>query len=492
MKKVFLFTLLFSAYFCSAQNYQCLQSGVKHYFINGNGYLRGIRIDSVKTYADSVVYYPFHTPRGSYNFPPPAPVLDPNGGSWLGKKVLALNDGTFIFDSYWNDSVIIKTQANIGDTWTFYSDTSSLWYKATIIGIDTMTILGTVDSIKKILVTAQNPSGIVTSDPLDSFQIFLSKNNGFVQVFDLYTFPYHKPDSIYRGGLDFYLDRSTCAYSIINSTYGGSPPNAAVTLFRLVDFINPNEQQLYNWNVGDIIKSDHEEGDPYHGPLITQLMDSVTDKVISGHNINFTISGSSPSCYSFYPCAVICKAGGYSFSDIIFPISDTLQMPEETNNHGNYVFYYPYDTNYCLQSPAYILVPQRYYPWGLGWIIADVTYKLGIGKTKFHYADGEPTYETDNLLAYNIDGINCGLPDKVNNISLMPNQLQLYPNPATTSITITSTEKINQITINNLIGQMLYNHEYNIEKVQVDVASLPNGIYFVKINGSEVRKFVKE
>ncbi len=217
MKKAFLFIFLFSAYFTNAQNYQCLQSGVKHYFINGNGYLRGIRIDSVKTFGSTTFYYPFHTRRGSYDGTPyTMPLLDSNGGSWLGKKVQQLSDGTFIFDSYWNDSVIIKTQANIGDSWILYSDTSNLWYKATLIGIDTMTVLGTVDSIKKILVTAQNPSGIVTSDPLDSFQIFLGKNHGFVQVFDLYTFPYHKPDSVYRVGLDFFLDRSTLTNVFVN------------------------------------------------------------------------------------------------------------------------------------------------------------------------------------------------------------------------------------------------------------------------------------
>ena len=52
--------------------------------------------------------------------------------------------------------------------------------------------------------------------------------------------------------------------------------------------------------------------------------------------------------------------------------------------------------------------------------------------------------------------------------------------------------KITQLTITNLIGQQVYTQEYNTETVQVNVAGLPNGIYFIKINGSEVRRFVKE
>jgi len=70
--------------------------------------------------------------------------------------------------------------------------------------------------------------------------------------------------------------------------------------------------------------------------------------------------------------------------------------------------------------------------------------------------------------------------------------LCIYPNPVTTELNITSFNKITQLTITNLIGQQVYTHVYNKESVQVNVARLPGGIYFVKINGSEVRRFVKE
>jgi hypothetical protein len=498
MKKALLTIILFYSYFCQAQNYQCLQSGVQHYFINGNGYLRGIRIESIKAISDTTVYYPFHTPRGSYSSAIPFvyPDLDPNGGSWLGKRVLQLSDGTFIFDSYWNDSVIVKTQASIGDSWGFYSDSSSLYYKATLVSKDTMTVLSSLDSVETIMINAYNGSGIVTSDPLDSFTIILSKNNGFVQVFDLYTFPYHLPDSAYTSGLDFFLDRSTCYYSNINSA-NGSSPDANITLFKLVNFINPTEQQLSNWDIGDIIESDNELGIPIYSTVtVTRLDDTVVDKTVSGDLINYTISGSTyncPSSFTSYPCSLICKAGMYSFSDLVYPLMDTFEMPEEASYHGNYLFYYPTDSNYCSQSPAYISVPQSYYPWGLGWTIENISYKLGIGKTIYHYADGNPTYETDRLLYYNIAGISCGtpLPTRLNNVSVPSNQIDIYPNPATTELTITASDMITSLSINNLLGQTVYSEECNMQQVQVDVSSLPAGMYFVKINGSEVRKFCK-
>jgi len=68
----------------------------------------------------------------------------------------------------------------------------------------------------------------------------------------------------------------------------------------------------------------------------------------------------------------------------------------------------------------------------------------------------------------------------------------IYPNPATSELTITSYSKIKSIGISNLIGQTVYTHEYNSSQVNVDVSTLPPGMYLVKINGTEVRKFVKE
>ena len=67
-----------------------------------------------------------------------------------------------------------------------------------------------------------------------------------------------------------------------------------------------------------------------------------------------------------------------------------------------------------------------------------------------------------------------------------------YPNPTTTELTITSTDKITSIAITNLIGQTVYSNYYHNEKVQVNVSDLPAGMYLVRINGTEVGKFVKE
>ncbi len=77
-------------------------------------------------------------------------------------------------------------------------------------------------------------------------------------------------------------------------------------------------------------------------------------------------------------------------------------------------------------------------------------------------------------------------------INLDEHNIHCSPNPATTSLTITSSDKINSVTISNLIEQAVYSNYYHSEEVQVDVSRLPVGMYIVRINGIEVRKFIKQ
>ena len=53
-------------------------------------------------------------------------------------------------------------------------------------------------------------------------------------------------------------------------------------------------------------------------------------------------------------------------------------------------------------------------------------------------------------------------------------------------------QRVNLITNSNLVGRTVYSQSCNCDKEQVNVADLPSGLYFVKVNGSVVSKFVKE
>ncbi len=86
----------------------------------------------------------------------------------------------------------------------------------------------------------------------------------------------------------------------------------------------------------------------------------------------------------------------------------------------------------------------------------------------------------------------CTFAAEVNTINAAPLAAQVYPNPATTLIIISKSDRITTVAITDILGQTVYSKHYNAPQVQVDVSNLPIGVYFVKINGTEVRKFVKE
>ena len=509
MKWLLVIFILLGSNLGNAQNFQCLQAGVKHYFTNGNGYLRGIRIDSVKTVGSDFIYYPFLTLRNPYWHGTP---LDSNGGSWLGKNVTQTSDGTFLFDNLWHDTVVIKTQAHLGDSWVFYNDSTALYYMANVIGIDTMSVLGVVDSIKKILITANNPSGIVTTDPVDSFQIILSQNNGFVHIFDLYTFPYHKPDTVYYGGFDYYLD-----YALGNVRSVPTPPNARNSIFMLVSLINPTSVQLNDWHAGDVFENSiFVSGIPSDGSYpYVYAFDSITGRTVTPGGIQLTFSGweakmhirpfdllsglFNPSLQR--PYDTFSTAGTLNFTNNL--LIDTAIMPEEFNQL--YIQYYlPNDTTQCLRNAYYHFIASEIHNHS-GFTEGNplsLEYKTGIGQIKYHWdwAGGSPPEVDDNTLLYYVkNGIPCGhyinpyplnYIEKVNELTKA--RIDIFPNPATTFITISEQDRITTVAITNLIGQTVYSQEYNADKVQIDVADLPAGVYFIRINGTEVRRFVKE
>ncbi len=84
---------------------------------------------------------------------------------------------------------------------------------------------------------------------------------------------------------------------------------------------------------------------------------------------------------------------------------------------------------------------------------------------------------------------------KINTIS-SNSSINIYPNPANKIITVTSTNKINNVAIINMLGQTLYNREYNNDKIEVDISKYASGVYYLQItdiSGSkEVKKIVKQ
>lgn len=115
---------------------------------------------------------------------------------------------------------------------------------------------------------------------------------------------------------------------------------------------------------------------------------------------------------------------------------------------------------------------------GIGPGVAIITYTLPTGC----YTTAADTV----MMCYN------GVPL----LNLNANDIDISPNPAITTLTITPADKITTISVSNFLGEMVlrgqYNPAANANSLQLDVSCLPPGVYFILFNGMKTKKFVKQ
>jgi len=66
-----------------------------------------------------------------------------------------------------------------------------------------------------------------------------------------------------------------------------------------------------------------------------------------------------------------------------------------------------------------------------------------------------------------------------------------YPNPVTNTLTISYTNSISEVVVSNLLGQQISAVKPNVTQADIDMSSLPNGTYLVKVTSENQTKTVK-
>ena len=89
--------------------------------------------------------------------------------------------------------------------------------------------------------------------------------------------------------------------------------------------------------------------------------------------------------------------------------------------------------------------------------------------------------------------LNCEPGDGIETPTVSESSANIYPNPVNNKLFVSTSSKIEAISIYTITGVMVYNE--NISNNVIDVTSLNSGIYFVKINTKEgeiIERFVKK
>lgn len=91
------------------------------------------------------------------------------------------------------------------------------------------------------------------------------------------------------------------------------------------------------------------------------------------------------------------------------------------------------------------------------------------------------TFDTDTIVITGVPG------------QILTANIFIYPNPTHSSINISSHTPINNVAITNAAGQLVYTKRTNqLTTLQLNIGSLPAGMYFIKLNNSYAQIVIKE
>lgn len=241
MKRFITFSLsLFVVLSLSAYDYQTVYSHRTALFADSTGAIKSMRIDSVKFNVDSILYPLKNIQHLDVQ------CFTPYGASWLGNKIIVNKYWNYYFNGQ-NDTIKIKTDAKLNETWTVYQKNDTrVW--ATVTKVELLTFLGLTDSVKTIVfnagITTSNSSALKSnsfSTVSDGKTMLLSKHFGLINTFDFFVFPLQNSTMQY---VSFVWDNYTLA--------GLTNPNVGVqnlTWFDINDFQVGDELHVkYNYS----------------------------------------------------------------------------------------------------------------------------------------------------------------------------------------------------------------------------------------------------
>ncbi|NDC41309.1 MAG: T9SS C-terminal target domain-containing protein [Chitinophagia bacterium] len=499
---------LLSSFSASSQDWKCYQPGVVSWYSNGFGFIRAIRVDAVTASGSDSIYHLYRTPRPAR--------LGASGPSWVGGNVRRTAAGEYTFENY-TDTVFLKSLAPVGASWMFFNDTGTNHYKATVTSVDTATILGVIDSVKTILITSYRGSSVDNNDTLNGLEIRLSKAHGFVQVFDLYNFPFHNQDLWGMLRYDYYTMRVINFFGDDQTYYGDLPfvyPEDLTkfnTLFNLIDFQFPTRHDICKFAVGDVFCHKTTSNWPTPGGNFASAGDNYLDSVIYVDSISPQLTKIAYREFGNYYDRVATSGGTFSnyypVDGIDTLIADTTNLfvgafynfsssflPEDSASWGNYEWYYrPADTTRGLTGKYYALceVPRFEHSGHI------VVFKEGFGKihkTEFEsrwIPDGnpDPTFK-EYTMDYSVKGSvirgsRCPVyPLEVKEVS-PGNGVPFYPNPVNDYLSLNIPAGTMHAAIISLPGKEIWAGELTEQRSKVDVSQFPDGLYLLRLQAAD-------
>jgi hypothetical protein len=201
MKNLLFFLLVFISYSGFSQNYKGVVEGDTTYYLCkfilpynpfyvDSNRLRVIYTDSIKTIGTDKYYYFYKTVKTPFPYMNNNnSCLDTFSASWMGKYSINKSNGDELYFNFNGDTILIRTQAVLNDTWKIAKDTNGIEIWVTFTQLNYSIIDSQQDTIKIITLQAYS-SGLPIAHFYNNKQLKLSKNHGFLTAFEWDFFPY--------------------------------------------------------------------------------------------------------------------------------------------------------------------------------------------------------------------------------------------------------------------------------------------------------------
>jgi len=464
MKSLLLsFALIVSLTFTStAQHWSCFYPNDTAYYLDEAGNLQALaHVGSTINGADTV-YKIFRTIKFDRSCSPTNDeAYNTNAPVWAGPEILKRPDGEFCFFNDQNDTLKFQTQYELNHSWKFFHNAAGDSIVATITSLDTATLLGVIDSIKTITLSAYSVSGDTAIMQWDGQVIRLSKQTGWVDMPNILSFPNnaglltltHLKPLTYREVFNY----SFGDYFQIKKTTNGYNYNYSNYVYQLVidkQLSNNNESVTYTF------------------------LQNNTDTIIKTYdNLSNYVGGALPAKVEPNP------------SSTDFPLYYTNA---KVNLNGDSAFVNKRSTKLVYAS-SIVQSHSNCWVWNgyFDVIPPEPTYHECLGLLNFQGAVDGTTTET--LIYYNLCGQQGGAKVEVGINEVPDTQIKIYPNPATDVVEINNTSNTTYIiNLVNLQGQLLQTITSQPgSTTQVDVSQLPLGMYILQLNDGGQRFYKK-
>lgn len=460
--------IIFSITNTIAQDYQTVNSRRVAFFDNKEKNVESLRIDSLVSQADTILYPAYVIQSIVANNR--SDCFSPYIASWIGKSVTIKKNGVNEFFNRNGEKIAINTKALINDKWIAFQ-TKELIIEATVSKHDTMTFLGIKDSVKTIGFQVYDKNKSPLNLHLNEMKLQLSKNHGFVKVFSFFLFPNLSNDHRLRFFEEYYL------IGLSNPKIGFQN----LTWLEVNDFQKDDELHIKhnntNMNMGNIEKVILKYLER------KEFKDSLVYRVERKKLITNISSLETTSTFIHDTITEIYKPDSSSFNrlpgEAIVGYFDLFAL---IMTNGNII-------SKSFPSLSIVFRKQNDTCWKelvLGGCFPHLNYLKGLGGPYYDNCNVPSSQNRTRSIVYSKKGlVTNGTPLVITGVtnSEIAENIGVYPNPATESVLIKFKNQSVPLhfEMSNIHGKLILNNKVDANDNSIDIKHLENGIYFYRL-----------